>query len=161
MPGVVSGLNSVELTVSGSNLVAHKYKAAISEADCKSEASYQTTADLNPVSIDVSSFVDGEVYICATAISASGYEQDSSLAASISFTRDTTCGHVAGDGSSSDPYEIRNEDDLANMDKSDICASSSFILMNDILISSANWSPIGKNTSAGDFKGFLTGRALL
>ena len=61
---------------------------------------------------------------------------------------------LTGDGSSSDPYEIRNEDDLANMDKSDICASSSFILMNDILISSANWSPIGKNTSAGDFQGF-------
>ena len=157
VPGVVSGLNSVELTVSGSNLVAYKYKAAISEADCKSQASYQTTADLNPVSIDVSSFVDGEVHICATGISPSGYEQDSSLASSISYTRDTTCGYVNGDGSSSDPYEIRNEDDLANMDKSDICASSRFILMNDILISSANWSPIGKNTSAGDFQGFFNG----
>ena len=78
MPGVVSGLNSVELSISGSNLGAYKYKAAISEADCKSQASYQTTADLNPVIIDVSSFVDGEVHICATAISPSGYEQDSS-----------------------------------------------------------------------------------
>jgi hypothetical protein len=157
VPGAVSGINIVELSISGSNLVAYKYKAAISEADCKSQASYQTTADLNPVSVDVSSFVDGEVHICATGISTSGYEQDSSLAASISYTRDTTCGHVAGDGSSSDPYEIRNEDDLSNMDKADICASSSFTLMNDIIISSANWSSIGKNTSSGEFKGRFEG----
>ena len=73
-------------------LSSFHYKAAISAADCKNSSGYLIASNLNPVAIDVSSFVPGEVHICATGVTSSGYTQDYSIASSVSFNRDTTCG---------------------------------------------------------------------
>ena len=158
--GDVSGLNDINLSVStaGANVSSFKYKAVENPNDCAASSGYTNSVDMNPVALSVAAMSDGEVHICAVPVLTNGYIRPLSLANIFSYQRDTECGNVNGDGQTK-PYEIRTEEDLAAINNAAKCLQASYKLMNDISLTSLNWTPIGQRNN--EFKGTFDGQSFL
>ena len=155
--GDQSGLNNIELKVSGSGMSSYKYKAVNDQNDCYQSSGYISSSDMNPVNVDVSSLAEGPSYICSVGVLSSGYTKDYSLASSFAWKRYTACGNVHGDGSSSFPYQIRTEDDLKSINNDKNCLRSYYILNNDVTLTETNWTPIGLDKNNMPFNGYFDG----
>ena len=158
--GDVSGLNDINLNVStvGANVASFNYKVVGDSNDCAVSSGYTNSVDMNPVALSVAAMSDGEVHICAVPVLTNGYIRPLSLANIFSYERDTECGNVNGDGQTK-PYEIRTEEDLAAINNAAKCLQASYKLMNDISLTSLNWTPIGQRTV--EFKGTFDGQSKL
>lgn len=125
--------------------------SAFAENDTELNAEAVTTAD---------SSVTSEVTV--DDISSEEFEETENISENVELASDgeveLTATGLSGAGTSNSPYLIRTESDLLELSRSTDASflSAYFQLQNDITLTTANWSPIGINTST-PFKGTFDG----